>query len=38
MSELANPHDSFFKDLLARPEMAADFMANYLLTGVLEID
>lgn len=30
MSEIANPHDSFFKDLLARPEMAADFLANYL--------
>ena len=30
MSELANPHDSFFKDLLARPEMAADFLAHYL--------
>lgn len=30
MSEIANPHDSFFKDLMARPEMAADFLANYL--------
>ena len=30
MSELANPHDSFFKDLLAQPEMAADFLAHYL--------
>jgi len=30
MSEIANPHDSFFKDLLARPETAADFLANYL--------
>ncbi len=30
MSEIANPHDSFFKDLLARPEVATDFLANYL--------
>ena len=30
MSEIANPHDSFFKDLLARPEMATDFLVNYL--------
>src|SRR5262245_58439780 len=34
MSELANPHDSFFKELLARPDTAADFLANYLPTEV----
>ena len=39
MSEIANPHDSFFKDLLARPEMAADFLANYLPPKVaVELD
>lgn len=30
MSELTNPHDHFFKDLFSRPEVAADFLANYL--------
>jgi len=28
MSEIANPHDSFFKDLLARPEMVLGFLAD----------
>ena len=27
---LSNPHDSFFKELFSRPEVAADFLANYL--------
>lgn len=27
---LENPHDRFFKDLLGRPGVAADFLANYL--------
>ncbi len=30
MSDLTNPHDHFFKDLFSRPEVAADFLANYL--------
>ncbi|MGH9833346.1 MAG: Rpn family recombination-promoting nuclease/putative transposase [Blastocatellia bacterium] len=30
MSYLTNPHDHFFKDLFSRPEVAADFLANYL--------
>lgn len=34
MSELANPHDSFFKELLARPDAAADFLTNYLPPAV----
>jgi predicted transposase/invertase (TIGR01784 family) len=27
---LSSPHDSFFKELFSRPEVAADFLANYL--------
>jgi predicted transposase/invertase (TIGR01784 family) len=30
MSELANPHDRFFKQAFARPELAADFLRHYL--------
>ncbi|MGH9939886.1 MAG: Rpn family recombination-promoting nuclease/putative transposase, partial [Blastocatellia bacterium] len=30
MSEITNPHDRFFKEVLSRPETAADFLANYL--------
>jgi hypothetical protein len=30
MSESKNPHDAFFKQLLAQPEAAADFLSNYL--------
>jgi len=30
MSELSNPHDRFFKQVLARPEAASDFLAHYL--------
>jgi predicted transposase/invertase (TIGR01784 family) len=30
MSEIVNPHDRFCKDLFARPEVAADFLAHYL--------
>jgi len=30
MSDLINPHDRFFKDLLSRPEAAVDFLTNYL--------
>jgi predicted transposase YdaD len=38
--DLANPHDRFFKEVFSRPEMAADFLANYLpsdLAGVLDL-
>lgn len=30
MPDLGNPHDRFFKELLSTPEMAADFLRNYL--------
>src|SRR5215813_2862601 len=30
MTDLTNPHDRFFKELLARPETATDFLVNYL--------
>jgi predicted transposase/invertase (TIGR01784 family) len=30
MSDLINPHDRFFKDLLSRPDAATDFLTNYL--------
>jgi predicted transposase/invertase (TIGR01784 family) len=36
-TEISNPHDSFFKELLARPEMAADFLANYLPAEILAL-
>jgi predicted transposase/invertase (TIGR01784 family) len=40
MPELTNPHDHLFKELLARPEAAADFLANYLppeIAGALDL-
>jgi predicted transposase/invertase (TIGR01784 family) len=30
MSDLTNPHDRFFKELLSRPDVAVDFLTNYL--------
>ncbi|MGH2544101.1 MAG: Rpn family recombination-promoting nuclease/putative transposase, partial [Ardenticatenaceae bacterium] len=30
MPELRNPHDRFFKEIFARPEVAQDFLQNYL--------
>ena len=30
MAEITNPHDRFFKEVLAQPETAADLLANYL--------
>ncbi|HWQ36813.1 MAG TPA: Rpn family recombination-promoting nuclease/putative transposase [Blastocatellia bacterium] len=30
MAEITNPHDRFFKELLGQPEIAADFLMNYL--------
>jgi len=35
MPELTNPHDSFFKEVFSRKEVAADFLRNYLPTDVL---
>jgi hypothetical protein len=37
MPEITTPHDSFCKELMARPEVAADFMANYLPPDVVAI-
>jgi hypothetical protein len=30
MSELRNPHDRFFRETFSRPEIARDFLQNYL--------
>lgn len=30
MTEITNPHDSYFKRILAQPNAAADFLAHYL--------
>jgi predicted transposase YdaD len=30
MVQLGNPHDRFFKEVFARPEVARDFLINYL--------
>ena len=40
MSEITNPHDRFCKELLARPAVAADFLAGYLpadVAGALDL-
>lgn len=36
MSDLTNPHDKFFKEMLAQPEAANDFLRYYLPPGVAE--
>ncbi|MGH2544118.1 MAG: Rpn family recombination-promoting nuclease/putative transposase [Ardenticatenaceae bacterium] len=33
-TELRNPHDRFFKEVFSRPEVAQDFLQNYLPEGV----
>ncbi|HEX5083364.1 MAG TPA: Rpn family recombination-promoting nuclease/putative transposase [Blastocatellia bacterium] len=35
MSDLINPHDRFFKDLLSRQETAVDFLSNYLPSEIV---
>ncbi|MEW6220673.1 MAG: Rpn family recombination-promoting nuclease/putative transposase [Thermodesulfobacteriota bacterium] len=35
MSEVANPHDRFVKEVLGRPDTARDFLANYLPPAVV---
>lgn len=35
MSELSNPHDKFFKETFSRPEIARDFLSNYLPSAVV---
>lgn len=37
MSELANPHDKFFKELFGQPGTAMDFVANYLPPAVVAL-
>ncbi len=37
MSELANPHDKFFKELFGQPDTAADFITNYLPAEVVAL-
>ncbi|MEW6365168.1 MAG: Rpn family recombination-promoting nuclease/putative transposase [Acidobacteriota bacterium] len=37
MSEIANPHDRFFKEILSRPENARDFVTGYLPADVVDI-
>lgn len=34
MSVLSNPHDRYFKETFARPEIARDFLENYLPPAV----
>jgi len=35
-SELTNPHDRFFKDLMTRPEATRDFLTYYLPLPIIE--
>jgi predicted transposase/invertase (TIGR01784 family) len=37
MSELSNPHDHFFRKSFGQPEVAADFLRNYLPAPVLAV-
>ena len=38
-TEITNPHDKFFKEIFGQPEIAADFMVNYLPAPVVaELD
>ncbi len=34
MSDITNPHDKFFKETFSQPEIARDFLANYLPEAV----
>jgi predicted transposase YdaD len=34
MSDLTNPHDAFFKQILSYPEVAADFLRQHLPADV----
>ena len=39
MAEIDNPHDKFFKEMFGQPDIAADFIANYLPAEVVgELD
>jgi predicted transposase/invertase (TIGR01784 family) len=37
MSVLKNPHDRFFKEVFSRPEVAADFLRQYLPAEVSQL-
>ena len=37
MSELSNPHDKFFKESFSRPEVAGDFLVQYLPAEIVKI-
>ena len=37
MSDIINPHDKFFKETFTQPEIARDFLANYLPPTVLPL-
>ncbi len=37
MGKIANPHDKFFKEILAKKENARDFLVNYLPSKVLNL-
>ncbi len=36
MSEISNPHDRFFKEVFSRPDVAEDFVMNYLPPSITE--
>ncbi len=41
MTEISNPHDRFFKEVLSRQEVARDFLVHYVpanLVRLLDID
>ncbi len=41
MTEISNPHDRFFKEVLSRQEVARDFLLHYVpanIVGLLDID
>jgi len=41
MTEISNPHDRFFKDVLSRREAARDFVLYYLpadMAALLDVD
>jgi predicted transposase/invertase (TIGR01784 family) len=33
--ELTNPHDKFFKEIFGQPDLAADFVRNYLPSAIV---
>jgi predicted transposase/invertase (TIGR01784 family) len=37
MSELRNPHDRFFRETFSRPEVARDFITEYLPSEVVDV-